>query len=141
MFRRDVFGAVGMFDTELMAAEDYDLYLRVARRFPIGSHDVVVAEYRRHGAAMTDDPFRMFEAMVRVMRKQDPFTRDRPDYFHAQLAGLDHWREFYGTPAAKQLAEAIRGQRPLAGVLRSLGRVAVISPHEAWRLVRSAFRS
>ena len=35
MYRRFVFETVGKFDPELRASEDYDLYFRIARRFPV----------------------------------------------------------------------------------------------------------
>ena len=38
MYRRSVFQTVGVFDESLAACEDYDLYLRIARLFPISGH-------------------------------------------------------------------------------------------------------
>jgi GT2 family glycosyltransferase len=35
MMRRELFDAVGLFDEELPACEDYDLWLRVSARYPI----------------------------------------------------------------------------------------------------------
>ena len=55
MYRRAVFDSVGSFDAGLNACEDYDLYLRIARRLPVGAHPQPVAEYRRYGSAMSDD--------------------------------------------------------------------------------------
>src|SRR5215210_5416608 len=38
MYRRWVFGEVGGFDSSVDAAADWDLYLRIARRFPVYHH-------------------------------------------------------------------------------------------------------
>jgi glycosyltransferase involved in cell wall biosynthesis len=43
MYRRWVFDLVGGYNPVLRAGEDYDLYLRVARRYPVARHDDVVA--------------------------------------------------------------------------------------------------
>src|SRR5918998_6058271 len=50
MYRRAVFESVGGFDTSLSACEDYELYLRIARRFLVCSHEKLIAEYRLHDA-------------------------------------------------------------------------------------------
>ena len=36
MIHREIFDAVGLFDESLPACEDYDLWLRIAARFPVG---------------------------------------------------------------------------------------------------------
>src|SRR5215218_1807285 len=56
MYRRRVFGEVGGFDSSVDAAADWDLYLRIARRFPVHHHGGLVAEYRQHGASMNRKP-------------------------------------------------------------------------------------
>ena len=48
MYRRWVFGEIGGFDGSVDAAADWDLYLRIVRRFPIYHHGEAVADYRQH---------------------------------------------------------------------------------------------
>ena len=38
LFRRDVFDRIGLFNQTLGGGEDYDLYLRIVREFPIICH-------------------------------------------------------------------------------------------------------
>lgn len=54
MFRSEVFAAVGWYSTELVAAEDYDLLLRVSRRFDLGALDEVltVCDLRETGISV-----------------------------------------------------------------------------------------
>ena len=52
MYRRDALERMGGFDTSVPGVEDYELYLRIAREFPVRRHPRVVAEYRRHGSNM-----------------------------------------------------------------------------------------
>ncbi|MGE4430717.1 MAG: glycosyltransferase family 2 protein, partial [Sphingobium sp.] len=49
----------GGFDTGLKSCEDYDVFLRLARRHPIAAYDSIGAEYRRHGNNMTGNHIRM----------------------------------------------------------------------------------
>ena len=70
MYRRFVFESVGYFDPEVKASEDYDLYFRVARRFPVYCHDTMVLENRKHSANMTRDHGKMLKATLEVLRSQ-----------------------------------------------------------------------
>lgn len=96
MYRRAAFDAVGSFDPSLKACEDYDLYLRVARRFPICSYDETVAQYRQHGAQMTRDAMLMLDASVAVLRSQWEYVRWDERYKTSYKTGLVFWREWYG---------------------------------------------
>ena len=66
MYRRRVFDDMKGFNTSLRAAEDYDLYLRIAQKFPIYCHTDYVAEYRRHGENMSRNQMLMLENLTRV---------------------------------------------------------------------------
>src|SRR5207247_2136053 len=55
MYRRAALDAVRGFDPSLSLCEDYDLYLRLARRFSVCCHDEPVAEYRFHGGNMSQN--------------------------------------------------------------------------------------
>jgi glycosyltransferase involved in cell wall biosynthesis len=70
MYRRFVFDDVGQFDPELKASEDYDLYFRIARKYPVYCHDKVIFEYRKHSTTMTRDHGRMLKATVEVLHSQ-----------------------------------------------------------------------
>ena len=48
MFRRNVLLAVGGFHPRFAYTSDTEIYLRIARQYPIHCHHTVVAEYRRH---------------------------------------------------------------------------------------------
>ena len=70
MYRRAVFASVGSFNTSLRACEDYELYLRIARQFPIHCHEQIVAEYRQHAANMTRNPALMLKSVLHVLQSQ-----------------------------------------------------------------------
>ena len=56
LFRRTAVEAVGGFDPNAKAAEDYNLFLRVAREFPIYFHGKNVFEYRHNGRNISGKP-------------------------------------------------------------------------------------
>ena len=124
MYARAVFDAVGRFDTTLKSCEDYDLYLRIARRFPVHHHHHLAAEYRWHGANMTNNSGRMLKSAMRVLRAQWPYIRDEPGYLHACRVGVRFWRDYFGglvlarlrkNAGEKQWRPAARNLLTLAG--------------------------
>ena len=118
MYQRIMLGYVGGFDTSVSPSADYDLYLRIARDYPVYHHGEVVAEYRRPGANMTRDPALMLKSKVTVLRRQWKYARGRKQYKKAYKAGIRHSREYFGEPLVEEVSarkqkrdwqQAIRG--------------------------------
>lgn len=86
MYRRSALKVVGGYDRRLRYAEDYDLYLRLARRFPIVAHAAEVAEYRQHPGTLSRDVEEMLAATLAVLAPHRPGTGATP-------ALRDAWRE------------------------------------------------
>jgi glycosyltransferase involved in cell wall biosynthesis len=61
IFRRDCLLKVNGFDEGLRKWEDYDLYLRLAKTFPVVSHPAFVAEHRRHSHNSTNNHAEMLK--------------------------------------------------------------------------------
>ncbi|MGA3223604.1 MAG: glycosyltransferase, partial [Acidobacteriaceae bacterium] len=66
LYRRDILLAEGGFDEVLRRCEDYDVYLRLARKYSVASHPDIVAEYRWHGRNMSRDTAGMLRAVLAV---------------------------------------------------------------------------
>jgi hypothetical protein len=124
VYRKAVFELVGGFDPSVNPCADYDLYLRIARQYPVCSHGAVVAEYRRHGSNMTNDPALMLQSAVTVLRRQHRHVRGDARRTAAYRAGLRSWYGYYGRQLAREmLARAAAGDwrrmlRGLAVLLR-----------------------
>ena len=88
MYRRDALTRAGGFNPSLRAGEDYDLYLRIARHVRVAYHEILVAEYRRHSAAMSSDPARLLAANLTVLRYQAQHARGDARHRRDYRAGL-----------------------------------------------------
>jgi glycosyltransferase involved in cell wall biosynthesis len=104
LFRRSVVEEVGGFNTALRVAEDYDLYLRIARLHPICSHTAVVAEYRKHGANASLNSELMLITTLRVLKSQGRYVKHNLRRLLAYCEGLYTWRRQYGRQLATELA-------------------------------------
>jgi glycosyltransferase involved in cell wall biosynthesis/SAM-dependent methyltransferase len=67
--------AAGGFDVTLRRCEDYDVYLRMSRSYPVANHRQTVAEYRWHGANMSSNPLEMLRWAQRVLERYRPPRR------------------------------------------------------------------
>jgi glycosyltransferase involved in cell wall biosynthesis len=122
VYRRSALEAVGGFDEGLGAADDYELYLRLARRYPIYCHEAVVTEYRRHGTNTTRDPGIVLASQLEVQGRQRRLVRDGRER-EALRRGMRKTRREHGRALAEQIVEdwrhsrkwrALRGIRMLA---------------------------
>jgi len=98
MFRRTIFETVGGFNPTLRACEDYDLYLRIYRAFPIYCLNQVVFDYRRHEQNWStfNGPKLTLENNLRRLDEQLPYIKGNKDYEAAYRYGKQHWRNLIG---------------------------------------------
>lgn len=104
MYRRTVFDSVESFDASITACEDYDLYLRITRNFPIYCYGELVAEYRQHNWNMSYDAGLMLKTSLCVLGSQRKFIRGNKQALEAYKAGIRNWQEYYG----KKLLKVVR---------------------------------
>ena len=130
LYRRAALATASGFDPDplLRACEDYDLYLRLARVYPVGAHDSLVVEYRKHGANMSDDPRRMLSAALEALRRQAPFTRNDPRRRAAIASGRAFWRGLYGQSLAALARQQLRRPGLRREGWRSLKALARLAP-------------
>ncbi|HEY0743699.1 MAG TPA: glycosyltransferase [Chryseosolibacter sp.] len=108
MYQRSVFNEF-QFDTTLRACEDYDLYLKVARKYPVCSHDEKVAAYRIHGSNMSKDYVLMLDSVLKVCHRQKPsLARHEVQYYRA---GLRTWKDYYSDKLFASVWERIGQDR------------------------------
>lgn len=70
--RRSAVVRAGLFDETLKGAEDFDLWLRVAKSGGrIAYHRRVLSRYRRRPGSLTSDPTWMYGYMIRVLDKAE----------------------------------------------------------------------
>jgi glycosyltransferase involved in cell wall biosynthesis len=98
LYRRDVLLAAGGYDEQLRRGEDYDLYLRIAQRYPIASHPQIVAEYRWHGNNVSRNTAEMLETILSIHDKHRPTGGYRLDFW---LQGRRAWHDWYTTGQRK----------------------------------------
>lgn len=93
MFRRWIFDEF-LFDTVLNACEDYDIYLRIARKYPVAHHNLKIASYRIHNSNMSGNPRLMLNSALKVLNRQKINLLDKTER-KALKVGKRNWKEYY----------------------------------------------
>jgi glycosyltransferase involved in cell wall biosynthesis len=106
MYQRWVFEEF-RFDTSLKACEDYDLYLKVTRKYAVGNHSSKIAAYRIHGNNMSMKiPF-MLKHVLEVLHRHDTVVATE-DERKALANGVAIWKEYYSAQLYKTLSHSVR---------------------------------
>jgi glycosyltransferase involved in cell wall biosynthesis len=103
MFRRTPLERCGAFDPAMSGSADYELYLRLARTYPIHDHGQLVAQIRLHDTNMRSDAARMLRETLMVLRNQRPYVDGDPAAMAAYRDGWRYWQEFYGSHLADEI--------------------------------------
>ncbi|HMU53777.1 MAG TPA: glycosyltransferase [Nitrospira sp.] len=108
LYNKWVFSVVGNFDESNSPAADYDLYLRVARQFPIFCHHHAVVEYRKHGDNMSNDARVMLKATLTALNNQRRHASQFPNLREAYQAGRRNLKNSYGEPLIMKTYENLK---------------------------------
>jgi glycosyltransferase involved in cell wall biosynthesis len=103
LYQRKFLSASIGFCNSLPACEDYDLYLRLARKHPVYCHREIVAEYRTYGSSMSGDMLLMLPIVLKVLHSQRKYLKKNPTHKQAYLAGIRYWTTLYKEPYKTQL--------------------------------------
>lgn len=133
-----VFRALGGFDTRLRYLEDYELYLRVAERYPVAFQPHPVARYRIHERNLSHDKEALLKEWVAVLdglllvdtarpaEQRAIIERERArrcaevawqQLRRVDLAAADRWLERAGKHCPAGLRTRVTSCRKLFGVL------------------------
>jgi len=128
MFRRWVFDEF-WFDTSLKACEDYDLYLKIARKYPVFHHMKMIGAYRIHSASMSTNALKMLLSVIKVLEAQKKDLRT-PAEEEAYRSGRETWIALYSPLLYQAL---ISWKTPVNQT--SLGALLKYNPELGWKFV------
>lgn len=115
-YRRKVFQEF-KFDPSLKACEDYEMYLKVARKYAVAHHTKTLAVYRRHGDNMSRDIPLMLSTVLEVLCRQERVLRSEVER-RAYEIGKKTYKIYYTTHLYYQLR--ISGTSPSKEAIFSL---------------------
>lgn len=101
MYRKWVFEKF-LYKESLSYCEDYDLYLQIARSYPIIHHTKLIAVYRLHDHNMSANYVVMMKSALKVLsfqKKKIKSSQEKASY----EKGIINWKTYYSTKIYKNL--------------------------------------
>jgi glycosyltransferase involved in cell wall biosynthesis len=111
MFTRQIIQKVGGFRQDVAGSEDQELFLRIARTYPVYCHHEVIAEYRRHGAQVSRKFDIMLKSSLTVLGLQRDHIKQNPMYWEAYKSGIRFRQSLYEGALQQQIVTDIKGQQ------------------------------
>jgi glycosyltransferase involved in cell wall biosynthesis/SAM-dependent methyltransferase len=128
MYRRDCLEEVGGFDARLPRCEDYELYLRLARRYRVAAGVDRIAEYRRHDSNMSLNIPSMLGTVLGVMHRQPQYLNDNVQWRKAYKTGIRFWKSVYAEVQVDQTLAVARASGLRQIPFRATARVFARAP-------------
>jgi glycosyltransferase involved in cell wall biosynthesis len=138
-YRRSALLQLGGFDTGLTCCEDYDVFLRLSRTHPVGTHTDLVAEYRTYEGSMSGNDKRMLSTVMALLEAQRPHVAGSPERQAALADGGHYWFDLYGQRAFDRSVAAIRRGSRWSG-LRDLAVLIRLAPGPSCQLISHRIR-
>ena len=103
MFKRQVIQELGAFRQDIAPSEDQEIFLRIARTYPIYCHHEIIAEYRRHSAQNSLKYDIMLRSSLEVLRLQRDYIKRNAIYREALDSGVRFRQRLYGSVLMEQI--------------------------------------
>lgn len=98
LVKKECFEKVGLFDENLKAAEDWDMWLRIAQKFTFDYIYEPLVKLRRHSDSMQSDRFRMHLAYIDFFNKwieHDEINSDILKFWKAEYVSSIIWKTLF----------------------------------------------
>ncbi|MBK5282800.1 MAG: glycosyltransferase [Nitrospiraceae bacterium] len=102
MFKRRIIQEVGGFRSG-SRCEDQELFLRIARTYPIYCHHEIIAEYRRHDTQWSQQCDIMLRNSLRVLGRQGDYVKRNAMYREALHSGIHFRQRLYESGLIQQI--------------------------------------
>jgi glycosyltransferase involved in cell wall biosynthesis len=122
--RRRALELCGPFDPFLRSCEDWDLLIRISRKFKIGYDPSVGAHYRQLPNSMSRNHIVMYDAMATLMRKNSAYAWSK--------VGFWFWSQFGRFQHGRRIIYNILTTGPAMFRMKWLLRICVARPAMIW---------
>ena len=97
IFRKEHLLSVGGFDVNTDASEEYELYLKLSRKYPFYFHNETIFQYRRHNNNLStkNGAMKTTRALLRVLDSQRKHLKNKDEIISYKI-GKQHWKELLG---------------------------------------------
>lgn len=95
MYDRAKLVEAGGFNTNLSACEDYEVYLKLASKYPVCAHQKKLALYRIHNENMSRRHLMMLQSAIKVLSDHKKLVIKNSELSLAYKKGVNGWTNYY----------------------------------------------
>lgn len=89
LINRKAILSVGKFDTNLRASEDYDMWIRIAKKYPISCVNEPLAIYHVHSSfSITKDASNSIQGIIKLLEKYKEYYNIHPNIYAKRVIAL-----------------------------------------------------
>ncbi|MEO6212702.1 MAG: glycosyltransferase [Vicinamibacterales bacterium] len=120
MFKREAVERAGGFNPSVNTAAGYELYLHVARHYPVCDHAQVVVHHRRPDVNASGNASHLLRDTLAVLRAERRFLEGDEASLLACAEGLRTWTKFYGTRLCNEILMDVSSGAWMAAAKKSM---------------------
>jgi glycosyltransferase involved in cell wall biosynthesis len=90
MVRKECFNRVGLFDENLLAGQDWDMWIRLAKHYQFDYIDTPLVLYRIHKKQISANPYAAMQSVERIFKKHSTDLKAATD--PKKILGYWHYR-------------------------------------------------
>jgi glycosyltransferase involved in cell wall biosynthesis len=94
MFRQAIFKSESGFDPTVPGCDDAELYLRIAKDYPVYCHDKIVVQHRVHGSNTSGNREMMLRSMNTIYQRHLAYVQGKPELEILCRQGIELCRKF-----------------------------------------------
>jgi glycosyltransferase involved in cell wall biosynthesis len=118
VYRKSIFDSNNGFDPMAGGSADYELNVRIARKYEIASHGEIILEYRMHGSNMSKNLAYMLKSGISVRRAQKKYIRQNPVLIDAWKNGVRSIQKDVGNKLIRQTLNSLSNREFNGGVAK-----------------------
>lgn len=102
ILRKEILSDVGLFDEKLWGGEDWDLWLRISRKYKIGFINKILAVYRYNSSGMTKN-LEKFERAIREVIEKHMLGKKALSNLYTDIGGVYFFKGLFAKSKAYSL--------------------------------------
>ena len=89
MMRRECFAKCGLFDVKMQAAQDYEMWLRIAEKYQFNYNEEPLSIVHLHaGERISKNPLKKIQGLERIGFLYETYLKTHPDAYHIRMIKL-----------------------------------------------------
>jgi glycosyltransferase involved in cell wall biosynthesis len=111
MFRQSLFTTEPGFDPTVPGCDDAELYMRIAKDYPVYCHDQIIVQHRVHGSNTSGNRTMMLRSMNRIYQRHLAYVRGNPELESLCRQGIAFCRKFLAKELKRQRRARLKSTR------------------------------